>query len=198
MFDEALLDIEAVSAGIDPCQRENLVKLASLQRENYDGADIRLAAALAKTAFEVSGQEGSPHHLIFSALLKRPAVTEGHRKLASVVFCSLGTVTRRQKQASNPALTAWQGIRSATGSVAAVTPEVFRMLTLGMMAAGGVAGGGAWAFNRSLTGEDEKLRQLEIQRDTYGQLSAEVKAELARRKMDPTPANQAAAVDYLT
>jgi hypothetical protein len=55
-----------------------------------------------------------------------------------------------------------------------------------------------WASNRGLTGEDAKLRQLEAQRDTYGRLANEVSEELKRRNLEPTPANVAAAVDYLT
>lgn len=202
MFEESLLDLEAAAAGVEPAQRDILVKLADTQRDNYSSAEIRLAAALAKTASEIAGESGGTVHRLYSALLRDPAASDGHRKLASVVFASLGAVSRRQEEVrlkqANPLLTAAKSVRGLLGGLGAVTPEVMGGLAMIGLAGGGVAGGSTWALNRALTGEDEKLRQLELQRDTYGQLSAEVKAELARRKLDPSPANQAAAVDYLT
>lgn len=194
MFEEALRDIECAHMGIDPSRRERLVKLADEQRRNYTSADIRLAAALAKTAFECSDEPGSIPHRLFAQLLKTPTPTPGNRKIASIVFLSMGRVIRQKRASVRAAALA----RNLLGFATSAVPEVVKGVGMVGLAAGGLGGGALWAAQRGLTHEDQQLREQEIQRDTYSRLSAEVKAELERRKMVATPANRAAAVDYLT
>jgi hypothetical protein len=182
-----------------------LEKSAALQaraqalRETYSEADIRLAGALMKTATELGGDTTSEVHQLFAGLCRHAEPTPGKRKLASIVYTCLGRVRiRQEKQAFNPLPKILAVARAVGGGAAAVTPDLARLIALGGAATGGVASAGLWAANRGITQEDQKLRELEIQRDTYHQLNAEVKSELSRRRMKPTPTNTAAAVDYLT
>lgn len=193
-FDDALLDIAGVGMGIDPQRRELLVSTAKMARENYSPTDIRLAAAVAKTAFDYS-DPGSTHHLLFSKLLENPVASEGNKKIAAAVFAAAGIVFRNDKQAfarvAGP-------LKAVGGAAVRFLPEAAKTIGLLGMGAGALGGGALWAGNRALTKEDEGLRKLEIQRDTYSRLASEVKAELERRRMSASPENVGAAVEYLT
>jgi hypothetical protein len=183
---------------IDPEKVAMLKAHAAYQREHYSVADIRLAAALMKTAAEVSEDVHSDTYHTYCGLLKQATPTPGKRQLASIVYTCLGRVVLEQEKQANPLPKIVSGIRAIGGVASALIPDVFRLIALGGVGVGGIAGAGTWALNRGVTQEDEKLRQLEIQRDTYHRLNSEVKAELQRRNMEPTPGNTAAAVDYLT
>jgi len=171
---------------------------AEFQRDNYSEADIRLAAALMKTAAEISGDTHSDAYRIYCGMLKQASPTDGKRQLASVVYTCLGRVTLAQEKQANPLPKIVGAGRAVGGLLTAYMPDALRMIALGGVGVGGMSGAGLWALNRGVSQEDEKLRQMEIQRDTYHRLNAEVKAELQRRNMEPTPTNTAAAVDYLT
>jgi hypothetical protein len=92
----------------------------------------------------------------------------------------------------------WSALSAATGAGQWLASNTLQTLGLLGTAGGAALGGGTWALGRSLTAEDQKNREMEIQRDTYRRLTSEVNDELKRRKLAPTPANTAAAVDYLT
>ncbi len=194
-LDEALLDIAGVSMGVDPRKRELLVSTAKSARESYTPTDIRMAAAVAKTAFDIA-EPGSMHHALFSKLLENPAATDGNRKIAAAVFAAVGIVSRHENSGKSARVLA--PLRAVAGTAMRLTPEVIKTLGLLGMGAGALGGGAFWAGKRQLTSEDESLRKMEIQRDTYGRLASEVKAELARRKMTNSPKNVGAAVEYLT
>lgn len=193
----ALLELEAHNI-----PRKNAAALqacAKTLQETYTEADIRLAGALMKTAAEQAGDTESEEYHLFGGLCSRATPTPGQRKLASIVYTCLGRVKLRQeKQAFNPLPKIIPALRAVISGTAAATPDIARMIVLGGAATGGITGAGLWAGQRGITQEDQKLRELEIQRDTYHQLHSEVKAELSRRRMKPTPTNTAAAVDYLT
>lgn len=176
---------------------------AAYQRDNYSEADIRLAAALLKTAAEVSEDVHSDTYKISCGMLKNASPTAGKRQLASVIYTCLGRVKLAQEKQTHekqagPLPKLLGGLRALGSGAYTLTPGIARLIVAAGVGAGGVAGAGTWALNRGVTQEDEKLRQLEIQRDTYHRLNAEVKAELQRRNMEPNPTNTAAAVDYLT
>lgn len=170
-------------------------------RERHGREYIRKAAAVLKTAFEVTGDTGCPTYLMFCGLLKRPEPTPGNLKLAAVAMQALGRVVREQhemtKNAASPAALLATA-RSAIAAGAAIPGPVLQALAFMGGTAGALAGGTAWATGRALGVEDQKAREMEIQRDTYRRLTSEVQNELKRRRMTPNPANTAAAVDYLT
>lgn len=166
---------------------------------NRQGAEyVRKAAAIVKTAFEVTGDTQADVYKVYSMLLRDPTPTAGKLKLASIAMTCLGKVVRRQQEAVKLASAFPAAVRALWSGGRAVLPEVLHMLAFMGGTAGAAAGGGMWALNRSIKAEDQKNRELEIQRDTYRQLTAEVQDELKRRNLAPTPENQAAAVDYLT
>lgn len=186
-----------------PPDNQEILKSSRLFRETQGADYVAKAAAIVKTAFEVADQAGDPVHGIYSSLCLNPSATPGHLKLASVAYACLGRVLRRQKelykQAAGGGGAAVAGFfRNLVPAAGTTLPEIIKGMMLYGGAMGAPIGAGAWALNRGLTSENQKLRELEIQRDTYGQLAAEVRAELRRRKLAPTPENQAAAVDYLT
>jgi hypothetical protein len=120
------------------------------------------------------------------------------RKLASLVYQSLGSALFKQAGIGRSLAGVQRFITGATRLGIATTPELAKMFTAAALATGAAGGAGAWALEKKITGEDNKLRDREIQRDTYGRLAAEIQAELERRKLQPSPKNTAAVVDYLT
>lgn len=177
------------------------VEHISAFRQRQGAEYVRKAAAIIKTAFEVSGDPTNIVCQMYTALLKRPEPTIGNMKLASIAMQSLGRVIRQkhamEKQALGPAAFL-SGARNLVGGVTSAMGPAANLL-MGLGATGGaLVGGTGWALNRAIGSEDQKSREMEIQRDTYRRLAAEVQNELARRKLKPNPANTAAAVDYLT
>lgn len=166
-------------------------------RERQGAEYVRKAAAIVKTAFEVTQQTESDTYKVYAALAANPVATPGALKLASVALQCLGRVEIRKQANTGPA-GLWAVLRGVGGAAASGTAEAARLMALAGAAAGIPLGGGIWALRRGVTKEDQKLRELEIQRDTFGQLTSEVAEELKRRKMAPTPENTAAVVDYLT
>jgi hypothetical protein len=189
---------EALDRGIKPEKLAALLYHAQYQRDRQTEADIRLAGALMKTACDIAGDSHSDIFKIYNGLLHYPQLTPGHRKLASIVYMCLGRIKLRPEKVANPLARLAAGAKAVIGGATGLGPELLKTIAAGGAITGGATAAGLWAANRGITQEDDKLRELEIQRDTYNQLNAEVKAELARRKMAPTPENQAAAVDYLT
>lgn len=183
-----------------PVKYKEAAQLVSVYRKHRGVDYVRTAAVLMKTACESAGAQEDPMFGLFSRLAQRPFADEGTLKLASIVYTSYQKVTQEQeldKQASGPFSTMWTGMK-ALGAGAAGLPALLNTVGLVGAVGGSLAGGGLWAANRSISKEDQKSRELEIQRDTYRRLTAEVQAELQRRKLAPTPANTAAVVDYLT
>lgn len=188
-----------------PVVSDGLTKAAEAYRNAMGAEYVRRAATLVKTAFEVAGETKDPVYLLYKGMWLSPTSDAGQMKFASIAFQCMGRVTRRVQaldKVANPlslpvlAFTdAGRGVSSLVGG--ALGEGASLAAALGV-ATGAVGGAGLWGMKRGLTQQNEKLRQLEIQRDTYHQLSAEVRDELARRKMQPTPSNVAAAVDYLT
>jgi hypothetical protein len=188
----------ALDQGMKPEMLGAVKAHARYQHDHYTEADIRLAGALMKTACDIAGDAHSDIFKIYNGLLHHPLTTPGHRKLASVVYMCLGRVKLRQEKEANVLSRLATGAKAVISGTTGLGPELLKTIAAGGAITGGATAAGLWAANRGITQEDDKLRELEIQRDTYNQLNAEVKAELARRKMAPTPENQAAAVDYLT
>lgn len=190
---------EAQELGVRPEKIAALKAHAQYQRDHYTEEDIRLAGALMKTACDLAGDDFSDTYKIFNGLLHHPVPATGHRKLASIVYMCLGRIRLRQeKVAFNPLSILSSAGKALVGGASTVSSDVARLIALLGATTGGVGAAGLWAAKRGITQEDDKLREMEIQRDTYHQLNAEVKAELKRRRMAPTPTNTAAAVDYLT
>lgn len=170
-------------------------------RQRQGAEYIRKAAAVVKTAFEVASDTGNPTYLLYSGLLARPAFTAGNMKLAAVAMQSLGRVIRQQQELvkrAGPLASAFGWLRGAAGGLSKAVPMALQGEAALGATMGALGGATAWGVNRAITSEDQKIRELEIQRDTYRRLTAEVQDELARRRMKPTPENTAAAVDYLT
>ena len=109
---------------------------------------IRKAAAVLKTAFEVTGETDSPTYLMYSALLKNPEHTTGNMKLASIAMQALGKVTHQTYTLEKVsvilpvvAARALGALRTAGNAAFSVIPDAAK--TVGMV--GGA--GGALAFN---------------------------------------------------
>lgn len=185
----------------EPKGNQQVVDSIRTFRERQGTSYIVKAAAIAKTAFEVTGETNNHTYLLYSGLLRYPKATPYNLKLAAVVMTSLGRVTRNEKKALDLSWALNKGLamgKNFFGLGGSVVNEGANLLGLMGAGVGAVGGGGLWAINRGITGEDQKLREMELQRDTYHQLTSEVQAELKRRKMAPTPENTAAVVDYLT
>ena len=128
---------------------------AAYQREHYSEEDIRLAAALMKTAAEVSDDVHSDAYHVYCGLLKQASPTPGKRQLASVVYTCLGRITLLQeKQAANPFPKIVGAARALGGAATTFLPDVARLIALGGMGVGGLAGAGTWALNRGITQVD--------------------------------------------
>lgn len=179
-----------------PTLAKQAVQAAKTFRETQGTTYVKVAAALVKTAFEVSGKTDEPGYRIYSGLLAQPDITPGKLKLAQIGLQCFG---KAEKQATAAWVSKTLGAAKDTlGATTAAIPEAASVLALASGAFGSALGGGAWAIQRALTKDEKKLRELEIQRDTYNRLATEVRDELRRRKLAPTPANQAAVIDYLT
>lgn len=191
-----------IAEGLDPEIVKTAAALGEEQRQMYGRSDCRLAFSLAKTAYEVSGQT-SNNYLAFAALLREDSpVTDAHRKLASAVFTAMGRIAIEDKKSElekEAFIRPWleTGKRIFQAGATAV-PGAAKLLIGGGLLTGGLVGGTAFAAQRSIEGQDAKLRGLERQRDIYLRLATEVDEELARRGLAKTPENVAAAVDYLT
>lgn len=159
---------------------------------------VRNAAVIMKTACESEGQEGTPTWAVYSKMAHHPTTDPGSIHLASIVYEALGSIHRQQKVASPALGSVWNTVTGVGSAAGAVPTTLLRSLSLLGIVGGAAAGGGMWGLNRALGKEDQKSRQLEIQRDTYRRLNAEVQAELRRRNLAPNPTNTAAVVDYLT
>lgn len=156
--------------------------------------DIRMAAAIAKAAYDTGGMPDCPEAMLFKGILRDPYPSVYKSKVASAVFAVLA----RHDKLANPLAGAISRIKGIAGGVASGASSLARM-GLGLSAGiGGIGAAGLWGVNRMMAGDDQDLRKLEIERDTYGRLAKEVSEELKRRNLDPTPANTAAVVDYLT
>ncbi len=178
-----------------------LKKMAYAVRPADPAGYCGVAAALIKTAYQLQGE---PDHFmvrLFEQVNRQPD-NDGSIKLAGIVYQALGKIAWQQQEleklATGGLATAWAGLQNLWGGTKTVPPSALKLLAFLGTAAGATAGAGAWSLNRSLTKDDQSLRELEIQRDTYRKLTTEVEDELRRRKLAPTPANTAAAVDYLT
>lgn len=163
---------------------------------------VKTASAIMKTACELNGQTGSMLHMLYTKLAAEEKPSSGAVQLASVVYTALG---KAYKQAAALEKVAFGGIPRAwgvlTGGAALskqLTPKMLMLIGSLGVASGAAGGGAVWGANRLLTKDDQKNRELEIQRDTYSRLTAEVENELKRRNLTATPENTAAVVDYLT
>lgn len=175
-------------------------ELVSVYRRQCGDAYVRGAAVLMKTAYECSGGIEDPAFGMFCRLADHPTIDEGSLKLASIVYSSYEKVTRQSEaleKAAGPLAGLWTGMKALGAGVAGL-PSILNTVGMVGVTGGALAGGGLWAANRSLTTEDQKMREAEIQRDTYRRLTAEVQKELQRRHLTATPSNTAAVVDYLT
>ena len=200
MSTQPLYDSPAAALAAAPI----LQKQSSSFRPSDPVAYCAVAAALIKTAYELQGEPHHPNIRLYQSLQK-VADQAGAIQLAQVVYQSLGKVRRTQEAIEKLATagpgglaSAWAGLQSLWSGAKTVPGSALKTIGFLGTVAGGGAGAGAWALSRSLNKEDQQLRELEIQRDTYRKLTAEVEAELQRRKLKNTPANRAAAVDYLT
>jgi len=198
-MENLLRDMTFSRLGLSPEEGELAVKVASELRRQYGETEIRRAAGLVKTAFESIRRTDSPVYHVFRGLYLNPTVDEQSVKLASLAYICIGRAAERtEKVAGGAAVGA--GVKRMLGSVSLPTLLGDAIKTFGM--AGGLAGvpvgGAAWLMRRGMTGQDKKLRELEIQRDTYGRLAAEVEQEMKRRNLANTPENVAATVEYLT
>jgi hypothetical protein len=199
MILEHLNDILLTHHAIDPAEGRQMCKTAQARREQMGSAEIKLAAVLAKTAFQVAGDRGFEFQL-FRGLEAAPTETPENRKVACLVFRCLGRLSfqdRLAKQAG-AGLSLFQALRGAGGAAIPLMGETGKLMALAGALGGASAAGAGWGINRALTKEEKKLQELEIQRDTYGRLAAEVRDELKRRRLSPTPQNVASAVKYLT
>jgi hypothetical protein len=192
---ERLDDIFFTHLHLDPGEGRTMCKIAEARREHMGSAEIRLASTIAKTAFQVVDPDSFEFQM-FRGLEAVPDETPYNRKVACAVFRCLGRLKimdRIQKQAS-----LFAALRGVGGAAIPLMGETGKLLALSGALGGASAAGLGWGINRGLTNEEKKLRELEIQRDTYGRLAAEVRDELQRRKLTPTPENVAATVKYLT
>lgn len=183
-----------------PCRYKEAQALVAEYRHRQGEAYVCGASVLMKTAFEVAGQIEDPAFGLFARLADNPQVNAGTLKLASIVYTTYARVTAEQERlekVAGPVAKLWTGMKTL-GAGAAGLPSFLNTVGLVGITGGALAGGGLWAANRSITNEDQKLREAEIQRDTYRKLTAEVQNELRRRHLAPTPSNTAAVVDYLT
>jgi len=181
-----------------------LQKQANFVRPADPVSYCQVAAALIKTAHELQDDPENPTVFLYE-LVRQDPFSEGALKLASIVYQSLGRISRENESLEKLANAGAGGLtafRSAMQSLftAGKSAPINLLKTVGLLGAlaGGTAGAGTWAIGRGLSHEDQNLRELEIKRDTYRKLTAEVDAELQRRGLKKTPANLAAAVDYLT
>jgi hypothetical protein len=150
-------------------------------------SDIRSAARIALRSLTEAGA-APEEKAAFASMFAEPSLEEPHRKLASVFFRALGKfLSRDMEKRANPV--SW---------LPSAVSESARLMALVGLAGGSLLGGGAWVARRGLSNEDEATRRLEIQRDTYQRLAADIRAEMARRKLKSTPENVAAVADYLT
>jgi hypothetical protein len=160
---------------------------------SYGPSHIKLAGALVKTAYEQTARPRHPIRHVYAYLCLDPSPTPGKAKLAAIAFGAWGKVLEKQGT-FNPL----SRVSGFAGSAAKMVPDIARTLALASAAGGAVLGAGTWGINRSLLHQDRKIREKEIQRDAYLQLTKEIREELERRGLDPTPKNVAKTVDYLT
>ncbi len=167
---------------------------------------VTVAAALMKTAYDLQGDSAHPTAELYSRLLVASDHTPAHQKLAAVVYCALGKIAQRrdelEKIAAGPLFAglaeSWGALKGIGGGTKNVAAPILHTLAALGIGGGGLIGAGVWGTKRLLSTEDQKSREMEIQRDTYRKLTAEVEAELKRRGLKNTPSNTAAAIDYLT
>lgn len=175
-----------------------MIKTASLFEKELTEGQLRFAGALAKTAFEISDTSDHPCYAMYCRIAARPEKSATDRMFASVVYESLGRVCLQQEKAANPLARGIAKLRGFAGAVVPASDLLTRSVLLTGGATGAASAAGLWGLNRIFNGENQRLRKLETERDTYHRLAAEVSAELKRRKLTPTPENTAAVVDYLT
>jgi len=178
--------------GLSTEEGELSVKVARELREQYDTTAVRRIATLVKKAFESIRRTDCSAYHIYRGLALDPIPDKQAKELASLAYQALGRASMQiEKQADGTFR------RFLTGIAPTLSGAVQTFGMAGALA-GVPVGAGLWLTNRGLGGQDKQLRELEIQRDTYGRLAAEVEDELKRRNLDATPANVAATVDYLT
>ncbi len=190
------MDIElALSPPADPVKMAGALEIQNAAvGEDY----VFNAAVIMKTAFEFCGHTDSEAYPVYALMAQRPEVSPGSVKLAKVVYECLGRVKEQQQKQAGWLADAFNVISGASSAAKVVTPEALRSLAFLGVTGGALAGGGVWAAKKSLEPDDQKSRELEIQRDTYRRLTSEVQDELSRRNLAHTPTNTAAVVDYLT
>ncbi len=179
--------------GMDGDSLETALHAARGLRKNYTSKDVQKAALIAKTAYEEAGRSGSEGHSMFSELADRPVSNPDTRKLASVVFKSLGAVAEVKEKAAHAA-GFMQRMLPSFGLYGAGKGVLFSLGAL----TGGLIGSSAWAASRALKRSGSEVDALREERDMFVRLSAEVDNELKRRGLKPTPGNVAKVVDYLT
>jgi hypothetical protein len=187
-------------AGVDPECADRLEKVASEQATSYSVEDVALAASLAKVAYEVAGMDHNEDYDAFCALVRKPGLTAGHRKIASVVFSSLGRVMRApmDKEAFLSGPKVLNALKAVVGASSALTPDMLKIIVGAGGLTGALGGAAVYGAQRGVTNQDAKLREEEVRRDTYNSLAKEIDDELKRRQLSNTPNNQAAVADYLT
>lgn len=194
-------ELEALNfylAGVDPGLGGRIDKVAGEQAASYTPRQVALAASLAKTAFEEAGINDNLAYDAFCSIVRNPSDSPGHRKIASVVFTCMGRVMRKEAVAFPGIAKAINLGKATVTGATSLTPDVAKVLIGAGGLTGALGGSAVFAAQKGLSRQDAKLREEEERRDTYNRLAREVQEELKRRNLDPTPANQAAVVDYLT
>lgn len=191
-----LRDMTFARLGFDPDEGEMAVKVANQLRAQYGETEIRRAAGIVKKAFESVRRTDAYAYHVFRGLHKNPTVDEQSLKLASLAYICIGRAAEKTEKVAN--VLARAGAIGAAADPAGTLGSIIKAFGVAGAMAGVPVGGAAWLIRRGLTSQDKKLRELEIQRDTYGRLASEVEQEMKRRNLERTPENVAATVDYLT
>ena len=168
--------------------------MLDVMKARRGGDYVKLASVIMKTSFEQTGDIENSLYGLFTKIASADSFGPGEMELASAVYSAMGNL---EKKAVSPLSFVTSGAKALSNTLGMAGNLLQSEGMLGM-AGGALAGGGLWGLNRALTSEDDKARKLEIQRDTFRRLNAEVEAELARRNLARTPSNTAAVVDYLT
>lgn len=190
------MDIDtALSPPEDPAC---ISKELEYKRAAADKEYVQTASVIMKTAFEFCGETHSEAYPVYARMSQNPEVSNASVKLAQVVYESLGKIKQQREKQAGWLADAFNLLGGAASATRTVTPEALRSLAFLGVTGGALAGGSVWATKKAIEPDDQKSRELEIQRDTYRRLTAEVQDELKRRNLANTPTNTAAVVDYLT
>lgn len=172
-------------------------KLASAYREDMPASVRSLAFAAASIIYKAAGQAKK------AATFQKMASCDpgpGANPVACAIHAALGAryAAGLEKEAFAATKNLVMGSLGLAPRIGGVSMDALKYLLLGSGLVGAIGGGGAFATRRALQADSEKLLKLEQERNMMNQLAADVDRELKLRKLDPTPENKAAVVDYIT